>query len=142
MELPEYHIGPSGPNDTWREGDYARIGPFMAVPVSKEQAEAMNQQLAKIKEKESIAELTRVTFSLFRACVKCGFVPKVAREAATIHFQSERDDCSAEHGYSEHMDRCCQICHFTWAEHLPDKPWSNDGSLFTAAPGPEHNHGH
>lgn len=142
MGLPDYHIGPTGKDDTWREGDYAQVGPFMAVALNKEQADVMNQQMTKIKEKESVAELTRVTFSLLRACVKCGFAPKSAGEAATIHFRAERDSCRMEHGYSEHMDRCCQICHFIWAEHLPDKSWSNDGSLFTAAPGPEHNHGH
>lgn len=129
--MTQHKIGPSGPDETWVEGDLYQVNPLMIQPISAEEADSLNQQLADHQIKATAAEASRQEFNLLRPCPKCRFVPKTQGEAAEVHYCGERADCTRFHGSSEHQDRRCRVCHYTWAENLPHESWSNDGTAFT-----------
>lgn len=110
----EEHVhGPTGPNETWVAGDHYQTG-FDCIKLTAEQAKMINDKQAEHKAKVMAAEFTRLDFAPIRTCPKCKvYFP------AIIEYCWENAHCASHHGASEHFDRTCRNCNYTWAESLP-----------------------
>ena len=107
-------LGPTGPNKTWKVGDWIANTMFSPpVQITQDQADLFNRNQAELDQKADAAESTRLKFHEHRACPKCSYEGRPAE----IHYAPDDAPCQMAHGKSEHLDRTCRRCHYTWAEN-------------------------
>lgn len=104
--------GPTGPNETWQEGDHYHNG-FGCHVVTPAEALEWNRITAERRSQMITADMTRGAFNPTTPCIKCG-----CTFPAAVLYCTEDDGCQIEHGKNEHLDRVCQRCGFIWAENV------------------------
>ena len=105
--------GPTGENNLWKVGDYYQVSPFQHPhQLEQDEVDLLNKEIIQAREKAAAADATRMQFYLERACPKCGYNDK----PAIVRYQTADAPCAPIHGTTEHLNRTCRRCHYSWAE--------------------------